>query len=84
MDGSIRVQVHYFSHVRHVLGRERDTLELPPSSTAGDVEARLRDMADGRLRGVVFRLAVNQAYVSSAHPLRDGDEIALIAPVQGG
>lgn len=84
MDGTIRVEVRYFSHVRHVLGRDRDALEVPSSSTAGDVEERLRAMADGRLRGLTFRLAVNHEYVSASHPLQDGDEVALIAPVQGG
>lgn len=31
-----------------------------------------------------LRLAVNYEYVSHQHPLRDGDEVAVIPPVSGG
>ena len=82
--GTIRVRVRFFSHVRHMLGSDGTHLELPPGSTAGDAEAKLRAMAGGRLQRFVFRLAVNHEYVAPAHRLADGDELALIAPVQGG
>ena len=81
---SIRVTVLYFSHLRHVLGRESEQFELPAGSTVAEVERLLRERAGGRLDAVTFRLAVNHAYVAGGHPLADGDEVALIAPVQGG
>jgi molybdopterin converting factor small subunit len=84
MAATIRVRVRFFSHVRHVLGSDGTSLDLPPGSTAGDAEARLRTLAGGRLERFVFRLAVNHEYVSAGHRLADGDELALIAPVQGG
>lgn len=84
MSDSLRVTVLYFSHVRHVLGRDSDTLDLAAGSTVADVERRLRERAAGELQGVTFRLAVNHAYVTADHPLADGDEVALISPVQGG
>ena len=84
MEGTIRVRVRYLSHVRQVLASDGTTLELPPGSTAGDAEARLRTLAGGRLERFVFRLAVNHEYVPPGHRLADGDELALIAPVQGG
>ena len=32
----------------------------------------------------IVRFAVNSAYVPASHPVRDGDEVALIPPVSGG
>ena len=31
-----------------------------------------------------LRIAVNSEYVDLNHPLRDGDEVAIIPPVSGG
>ena len=84
MGASIRITLQYFSHVRHVLGRDEEALDLPPGSTVQAAEARVREMANGRLDGMVFRLAVNHEYVPPATELADGDEVALISPVQGG
>ena len=84
MAGKIRVRVRLFSHVRHVLGSSEMVLDLAEGATASDAEARLRDLAGGRLDGVVFRLAVNHEYVPGSRVLEDGDEVALISPVQGG
>lgn len=84
MSAAIRVTVLYFSHLRHAMGCESERLALPAGSTVADVERLLRERAVGRLDALTFRLAVNHAYVAGAHPLADGDEVALIAPVQGG
>ncbi|MCH7810282.1 MAG: MoaD/ThiS family protein [Chloroflexi bacterium] len=32
----------------------------------------------------IVRFAVNSEYVPASHPVRDGDEVALIPPVSGG
>jgi len=61
------------------------TLELPAASVAGDVVAHFVSQfpaMDG-LRSYV-RVAVNECYVDVSHPLRDGDDVALIPPVSGG
>lgn len=84
MAGKIHVRVRLFSHLKHVLGWSEMALDLAEGATASDAAARLRDLAGGCLDGVVFRLAVNQEYVSDSRALVDGDEVALIPPVQGG
>lgn len=83
-DTSIRVRVLCFSHVRAVLGRAELDLEMPAGSTAGDVRARIVGMGEGRLSGMPMKIACNRAFVDAETPLADGDELALIPPVQGG
>lgn len=80
----ITVKLLCFSHVRHVLGQAEILLELPPGATAADAEARVRHMGGEALASVPWRVAVNQAFTESSAPLADGDEVALIPPVQGG
>jgi molybdopterin synthase catalytic subunit len=67
-----------------VLGDEVITLELPAGATAGEVLERVRKMADMRLTSLPMRVAINREFVSESATLRDGDEVALIPPVQGG
>jgi molybdopterin synthase catalytic subunit len=81
---SIRVRVRCFSHVRAVLGRAEIDLDLPANSTAGDAAARVSEMGEGKLAGLPMKIALNHGFVEPDAPLADGDEIALIPPVQGG
>lgn len=80
----ITVKLVCFSHVKHALGCDEVSLELPDGATAADVEARARQMGGEALARVPWRVAVNQAFADSGAPLAHGDEVALIPPVQGG
>jgi molybdopterin converting factor small subunit len=84
MPDTLRVTVRCFSHVRNVLGVETVALELAPGATTAEVEARIRAMAGGRLAELPWRVALNRGFVTRTAPLADGDEVALIPPVQGG
>ena len=81
---TIRVTVRCFSRIRDVLDSAEVTLELSPGATAGEVARRVVLMGNGRLDGLPFRIAVNQEFATEADALSDGDEVALIPPVQGG
>ena len=41
-------------------------------------------MAGQKLDKIPFKIAVNQTYIIEPVILEDGDELALIPPVQGG
>ena len=89
MDGeaavSIRVRVRLFAVLRERAGTGEVTVELPEGATVADVrEMLLRELP--KLEGFSDRVAfaVNQDYVRSDTPLKDGDEVALIPPVSGG
>jgi len=82
--GPLRITLVCFSHVRDVIGESTVRLEFPRGATAGDVEAHVRALAPAKLGALPLRLAVNQNVVDRDAPLRDGDEVALLPPVQGG
>ncbi|MCC6749022.1 MAG: MoaD/ThiS family protein [Deltaproteobacteria bacterium] len=84
MAQQITVTLRCFSHVKHLLGQELLSLELPHGSRAADLEREIRARLGPSLARMVFRLAVNQQFVEKETPLSDGDEVALIPPMQGG
>lgn len=84
MSETIQISVRCFSHVRHQLGKEQLELSLPPGSTVADAEHRVRDLLGPATRNQPFRLALNKDFVDSDAPLREGDEVAILPPMQGG
>jgi molybdopterin converting factor subunit 1 len=79
------VKVLFFSVLRDLAGTDQLVLELPVPSTLAEAVTRLGERFpfltswDGRLL-----LAVNGEYADRATLLADGDEVALMPPVQGG
>ena len=59
-------------------------LDLAADSTVADVVRRLADLPAGRALPPRPLVAVNQSYAPYEHPVRAGDEIAVIPPVAGG
>ena len=79
----------YFAWLRTKLGKGGEELAPPPEvATVGGLLDWLETrgpayravLADRR----VVRVAVNQEYVGSEHPITAEDEIALFPPVTGG
>ena len=80
----IKIKVKCFSQVKYSLGVEELTFELEDGTDVSDLEKIVREKALGKLDGITLRTAVNRKYISDNAILNDGDEIALIPPVQGG
>ena len=78
------ITVKCFSQVRYALEKDELSLELGPGKTTKDVEDLVREHANKKLDGVLFRTAVNRIYIKEPRELKDGDEVAFIPPVQGG
>ncbi|MFT4571597.1 MAG: molybdopterin converting factor subunit 1 [Hyphomicrobiaceae bacterium] len=81
----MQLRVLYFGIVRERIGTREEAIELGDGS---DVAALLAELASRHdvfsLGAGSLRVAVNQDYVDVAHPLADGDEVAIIPPVAGG
>jgi molybdopterin converting factor small subunit len=81
---TIQVTVRCFSHVREALGKDVLNLELEDDTDTSTVENKIREITGEDLNGVEVKVAVNRKYAQKPVMLKDGDEVALIPPVQGG
>lgn len=82
---TLTVTVRYWSWFRDLAGTDHERFELPGESVLADLLARVRKrhprLAEARNSTLV---AVGVEYQPPTHPLRDGDEVSLFPPVQGG
>lgn len=85
MNTTIRVTALFLGPARDFAEGESATFELPPGATVATIRAAILDRFP-RIRPAMgsIRIAVNQEFAGNEHPLRTGDEIALIPPVSGG
>jgi molybdopterin converting factor subunit 1 len=82
----VRVRVLYFAVVRELVGREDESLELPPQVRTVGEFARWVGSHHGALEGRMasVRIARNEIFARDEELLSDGDVVALIPPVAGG
>ena len=80
------LEVLYFANLRELLGKERESVELPASSaTLNDLLALLaREHRELENHLTSIRFAVNEEFRDVTATLASGDVIALIPPVSGG
>jgi molybdopterin converting factor subunit 1 len=80
-----KVRVRLFARLGELAGTRELVMETGEGLTAADVY-RLLCERHPEMAGMDCSLmyAVNAEYVGPDHPLRDGDELALIPPVSGG
>ncbi|MEM0897415.1 MAG: molybdopterin converting factor subunit 1 [Verrucomicrobiota bacterium] len=81
-----QLRVLFFSHLRDAVGQSELEIKAPfePKSVDQLLNLLCADfpkLADARSS---IRVAVNQEYVSLDAPLAEGDEVAIMPPVQGG
>ena len=81
---SLKITIRCFSYVRQVLGKKDITLEVSDETDTNDIKEIICEMAGGALDDIPFKIAVNRNYIAESIILKDGDELALIPPVQGG
>jgi molybdopterin converting factor subunit 1 len=82
----MRVKVVYYGGLQRDVGAKEQELQFSQNSLA---VSELREQLAERypelrtkLQSVVF--AVSDEIVDEDHPVRDGDEVALLPPVSGG
>jgi molybdopterin synthase catalytic subunit len=81
----LEVRVRYFAAHKELSGVSEETVHVPDGSTVNDlVEILLSmhpDLADIRRDTMV---SVNRGVGSGGLALKDGDDVALFPPIQGG
>ncbi len=81
----MQVTVRLFALQRSQTGRRTHALELPEGAdVAAAWEALVAELPVIAGAAGVVRFARNGTYVTTAEPLADGDELAVIPPVAGG
>ena len=83
---SMKIQVTFYGGLKQEVGSKQQIIELPGelatvATLAEALQARYPALAP-RLATVAY--AVGDTLVGPEHPLRDGDEAALLPPVSGG
>jgi molybdopterin converting factor small subunit len=81
----MRVSVHFFSYFRELTGCAETHETMPEGGTLNDLYQRLA----GRFPKLAEMekstlMAVGVDYQPRSHVLKDGDEVSLFPPVQGG
>lgn len=81
----VTVTVRLFAAYADAVGRTGVDISLAPGSTIGDLLSELRrQVPQAEVLPERPLCAVNLVHVLSTHPLRDGDEVAILPPLAGG
>lgn len=81
----MKARVRLFAALREAVGAREVTLDLREGASVRQAFEQLCSAYPALARyGGQVAFAVNAAYVPPEHPLRGGDELAVIPPVSGG
>ncbi len=81
----MKVEVQFFSRLRDIVGNSKLDLDPPEGTTVGDLLAGLYAAYPEMSRwDKHLLLAVGLDYVERDQPLREGDVVSVMPPVQGG
>ncbi len=81
----MRISIRLFSHLRDLAGTDQITIELPDGSRVSDLLARVyREHPELAATDKTILVAADIEFVGRNDPLKEGEEISLMPPVQGG
>lgn len=85
MGKSVQVSVSFYSYFKELTGCAQAREVLPPGSTLGDLLEQLGQRFP-KLAGMQKStlMAVGVDYQDRSYELKDGDQVSLFPPVQGG
>ena len=81
----MQVRVHFYSYFKDITGCAATELAVPGGATIADLLARLFERFPKleEMRNSML-IAVGVEYQPKTYQLREGDEVSLFPPVQGG
>ena len=81
----MKIEVQFFSRLRDLAGGTNRALDLPAGSTVADLLGRLyTDHPAMQAWDKTLLTAVGLEFAERSQPLREGDVVAVMPPVQGG
>jgi molybdopterin synthase catalytic subunit len=80
----MKLDVRLFAGLRELVGEPTLAVDLPEDGTVADLLRALERTPLGGMPDRAFIVAVNRTYATPRHPVRAGDEVALVPPVSGG
>ena len=81
----MKIEIQLFSRLRDLAGGSPLALELPADATVADALTQVyADHPAMRDWDRHLLLAVGLEYVGREQPLREGDSLSIMPPVQGG
>ena len=80
----MQIKIQTFGIAREICGGPQISLQVPESTTAGQLKLLLTEHYPRLGALASFLLAVNEAYAEPQTLLQAEDEIAVIPPVSGG
>ena len=84
MAEKISITVKLFSHLKYALEQGELILECEAGSKAEVIAEKVRGMGGAAVSDIPFRIAVNQNFVAEDHILKNGDEVVIMTPIEGG
>jgi molybdopterin converting factor subunit 1 len=80
----MKLSIACFGPARDITGTRQLEVDVPGVTNAGALRRYLLDTWPEFKSLDMLRVAVNQSYVEDEHPIKEGDELAVIPPVSGG
>ena len=81
----MKVEVQFFSYFKDAAGRAAATEELPEHATVRQLMQRIHERFPKLAPAARSTLvAISLEYASPDQPLKEGDQVSLFPPVQGG
>jgi molybdopterin converting factor small subunit len=81
----MKVHVYFFAQLRDVTGLSELDLELQPDATVAELLADIYQLKPAlRAHDRTLLIGSGVDFVERDHALTDGEEIAIMPPVQGG
>jgi molybdopterin converting factor small subunit len=81
----VEVRVRFFSHLRDVASAGELSLQVPRGTTVSDLLQRIyAEKTALRTADKTILVAAGVEFVDRDYVIREGDEVSIMPPVQGG
>ncbi len=80
----VTISIRYFALLRDLAGKSNETLSIERGETASRTFLTLAEKYGFPLGLSDIRVAVNDEFTTTDHPLNEGDQVVFIPPVAGG